>query len=286
MANLEREEKVFKDFAERLHRLCRTPVDIIAWPDEEHPGQGYWDATLQRDGQDWILDHTQFGSFEEHFRDDAFFKEVLAPLETELPEHFPEVYIWVSIDVGSIPKGNRAAMHKSLLKALIDEIPGMPDDEHIEHMKPYTLPDVPFTVYVSKTTEESPGCHVMRVLPSDRQEQLIAGLAETLRKKEEQFTRFKSQQDSPTLLLLDTDDFTSLNEDIVRKAFCAAQERVDTPSIDEVYLFFRKGGGSFLILPLKNSEHSIPDKTEWREYKRAQRVITWGWGNAGPPHLT
>jgi len=106
-----------------------------------------------------------------------------------------------------------------------------------------------------------------------------------MRKKEEQFTQFKAQRNCPTLLLLDTDDFSSLNPEIVGDAFCSAQELVSTPSIDKIFLFYHRGGGNFLVFPLKTPAHPAPNKAEWQEYKRAQRVITWGWQNCGPPHI-
>lgn len=130
---------------------------------------------------------------------------------------------------------------------------------------------VPCEIGVSKTPSEHPGCFVSRVLPKNQEAEFKEEALRAIKSKSKQFGRFK-ENGFYTILLLDTDDFSSLDEHMIANAYSLAFEQCDITSIDEVYLFYRYPD-NFVILPLKIGKKIYPNLNEFNQYYEKQYSI-------------
>lgn len=268
MPDLEREHNAIEDFCARITELSGSSTKVIEWPDEENPGKGYCDALIVRNSKQIALDHRVVLSFNNHFKDNALLYSIVAPLQTSLDGLYSGHRIRISIRVHGLPKGSRDKMREELKKGCIKALEETPADSRIHK---HFIAGVPCEVWVSKTPSERPGCFVGRILPKDQDAELNDEALRALQAKSKQFGRFK-ENGFYTILLLDTDDFSSLNEHMLANAFSLAIGQCDITSIDEVYLFYRYPD-NFVILPLKIGRKTYPNLNEFSQYYEKQYSI-------------
>lgn len=269
MPDLEREHKAIEGFCERLSLLTGTNSKVLGWPDEENPGKGCCDALIVRNSEQIALDHRVVESFTGHFKDNALFKSIVVPLQNSLIGVYPSHRIRIGIRVRGLPKGYRDRMRDILKEECIKALHATPDDCRVHK---HHVADVPCDVWISKTPSGRPGCFVGRHLPEDLETELNDGMLQALKSKSNQFDRYKKKK-FQTLLLLDSDDFASLDEYIIANAFALATKQCDIASIDEVYLFYSYSD-NFIILPLKTGERTYPNLEEFNTfYKRQYEMI-------------
>jgi hypothetical protein len=146
------------------------------------------------------------------------------------------------------------------------------------------LPQLQTAVFMSREYTPPPSARVGRRLPENQQKQLEDEMRRAIQEKNVQLGRARAQDGNPTILVLDTEDFSSINEQLVGHAFATACASVDHSNIDEVYSFHRHTD-NFLVLPLKCLGTLFPDPPRWREFRRAHAVILWNESQFGPPYL-
>lgn len=269
MPDLEREHKVIEAFCERLSLLTGSNIRVIEWPDEKNPGKGCSDALIDRDSKQIALDQRVIESFTNHFKDDALSKLIVVPLQDSLIGLYPSHRIRVSITVRGFPKGNRDRIRETLREGCIKFINVTPGDGRVHK---HHVAEVPCDVWISKTPSKRPGCFVARVLPGDQEKELNDGILQALNSKSNQFDRFK-KKGFQTMLLLDSDDFSSLDERIIADAFARATKQCNISSIDDVYLFYCYPD-NLVILPLKIEGRTYPNLREYDAfYERQYEMI-------------
>ena len=265
MPDLEREHKAIEGFCERLSLLTGSTIKVLEWPDEENPGKGCCDALIVRNSEQIALDHRVVESFTNHFKDNALLNSIVAPLQKSLIGLYPSHRIRIRIRVRGLPKGNRDRMRDTLKEGCIKALHATPDDCRVHK---HRVADVPCDVWISKTPSERPGCFIGRYLPEDQEAELNYGMLQALKSKSKQFDRYK-KKNFQTLLLLDSDDFASLDEYIIANAFSLAIEQWDISSIDEVYVFYSYPD-NFIILPLKTGGRTYPNLEEFSAFYERQ----------------
>jgi len=269
MPDIVREHKAIEGFCERLSLLTGFTTRVVDWPDEKNPGKGCCDALIVRNSEQIALDHRVVESFTNHFRDNALFNSIVVPLQNSLSGLYPNHRIRIGIRVRGLPKGYRDRMRDTLKEGCLKALHSTPDDCRLHK---HHVADVPCDVWISKTPSERPGCFVGRHLPKDQEAELNDGMVQALKSKSKQFDRYKKKT-FQTLLLLDSDDFTSLEEYIIANAFSLAIKQCDISSIDEVYLFYSYPD-NFIILPLKTGGRTYPNLEEFNAfYKRQYEMI-------------
>ena len=268
MPDLQREHITIESFCARITELSGSPTKVIEWPDEENPGKGCCDALIVRNSKQIALDHRVVESFNDHFKDNALLNSIVVPLQTSLDGLYPGHRIRICIGVRGLPRGSRDKMREELKKGCIKALEETPVDSRIHK---HVIAGVPCEVKVSKTPSERPGCFVRRILPKDQEAELDNEARRALQAKSKQFARFK-ENGFYTILLLDTDDFTSLDEHMIANAFSLAIGQCDITSIDEVYLFYGDPD-DFVILPLKIGKKIYPNLNEFNQYYEKQYSI-------------
>jgi hypothetical protein len=268
MPDLEREHNTIEDFCARNTLLTGCATNVIGWPDEENPGKRCCDALILRGSEQMALDHRVIESFKDHYKDNVLLKSIVSPLQESLLGLYPSHRIRIHIRVRGLPKANRDKMREDLKKGCIKALEATPDDSRIHK---HYVADVPCDIWVSRTISKRPGCFVGRILPRDQDAELNSGMLGALESKSQQFYRFKDKG-FYTILLLDTDDFSSLNEYMVGDAFSLAIKQCDIAPMDEVYLFYRYPD-NFVILPLKIGENTYPNLIEFNLHYEKQYAI-------------
>jgi len=265
MPSLEREHYVIENFCVRNTHLSGYKTDVVGWPDEENPGQGCCDAIVSRGSEQIAVDHRLIESFTGYYKDNALLESIVSPLQESLFRLYPSHRIQIRIRVRGLPKGNRDKIREDLKKGCIRVLESVPNDSRIHE---YNITDVPCDIWVSKAESQSPGCFVGRIMPKDQGIELKDRMLKALESKSKQFSRFK-EKGFYTLLLLDTNDYTGPNEQMLGNAFSFASLQCDISAMDEVYLFYRYPS-NFVILPLKIGTRIYPKLIEFDIYYEKQ----------------
>lgn len=260
MPDIEREHKVINNFCERLSLLTGSAVEVLSWPDEENKGkqrkqgESFCDAIIRRNSEELALDHRQIESFHDHFKDNARFESVVVPLQKSLSGIYPEHRIRIALSVRGLPNGFRDKMRKNLQSGCLRTVHDTPDDCRVHK---HLIPEVPCEVWISKTPSKQPGCYVSRHLPQDQKSEIQDGLFKAIESKSIQLGRYKDKGIN-TILLLDSDDFSSVDEYTIGQIFAEAIGQRNIPSIDEVYLY-HSCQDDFIVLPLKILNNYFPN---------------------------
>lgn len=268
MPDLARKHNAIEGFCAKITELSGSPTKVIEWPDEENQGKGCCDALIVRNSKKIALDHRIVENFDNHFKDNALLNSIIAPLQTSLDGLYPGHRIRIYIRVRCLPKGSIDKMREELQNGCIKALEKTPADSRIHK---YLIAGVPCEIEASKTPNKRPGCFVGRLLPKDQNSELSDEVLRALQAKSKQFGRFK-ENGFYTILLLDTDDFLSLDEHMIAHAFSLAIGQCNITSIDEVYLFYRYLD-NFVVLPLKIGRKTYPNLKEFYQYYETQHLI-------------
>jgi hypothetical protein len=263
-----REHNAVDDFCERITFLTGLDTKVIGWPDDENPGKGCNDALLLRGSEEVALDHTRVQSFKDHFKDNALLESIVSPLQDSLRGLYPGHRVRITIQVRGLPKGNRDEMREHLREECIRVLPDVPEDGKRHE---YRFVTVPCKVWITKRRSQIPGFFIGRYLPGDQDTEIYNAMLTGLKSKSKQFARFKDKG-MQTILLLETEDFSSLDESTIPDVFSLAVPQCDLTSIDEVYLLFRYPN-DFLILPIKMGGRSYPNLGEFAIFSEIQNEM-------------
>ena len=114
----------------------------------------------------------------------------------------------------------------------IRALPDVPEDGKAYECH---LVSVPCAVWITKRRSQRPSCLVGRYLPKNQADELYSGMLTALQSKSKQFTRFNKGLAYRTFLL-ETEDYSSLDESTIPDIFSLAVPQCDLSPIDEVYL--------------------------------------------------
>ncbi len=277
MVDEAREKEVINSFCVRLAALLRQPCSIKEWLKPPN-----CEAILDRAGKSWAIDHTALNSFTNQKADDAIFNAVAAPLEKELASICENHFVRVLIPVGAL-SGNKGLLRKQLKASLEKIIPTIPDDDEDHHV---VLTEPKCELVIAREPSEAPlvGCFMSRILPPNHRKELEGDLERAIRDKSLQLASYRRGGKS-TVLLLDTREISSFNENSLAKAFAAAASRVDHSQLDEIFVFDQPTS-KFMIWPLK-FRGVLPPVMRWiYEFRRAQSALLWGMKHKGVPYIT
>jgi hypothetical protein len=279
MSRTAREDEAIETWCEVVGQLDGVRVTIVERPDSNSPGCGGCDAIVERGGNRQVIEHTTIDAYMGRRQDDHRFRLVVAALEQPVAESFPDSWIEISVPAHAIPTGqNWESLRELLLHRVSEGIYNMAIAKYDDlSRQKFEWSDIPFPVWISRQAlaGDTPACHVFRVEPENKREQLVAGLARALNDKSDQLRPYHDKG-MRTVLLLDFDDVALLNQDVVAKAFAEAAQEWKSPNvIDEVYLADGRRRHVWL-LPVKLGERLYPDLTEFKQFFSKQFGMTYG----------
>jgi hypothetical protein len=142
-----------------------------------------------------------------------------------------------------------------------------------------TLPGLGCTVSLSREHSQCPVAYVGRRLVGGQKRELDDEICRAIADKNAQLGRARAENGNPTILVLETEDFTTINEHMMGEAFAAACA-VDHSNIDDVYLFHQHDT-NLLVFPLKCMGALFPDHARFKAFRRAQAVFLWHYSDLG-----
>jgi hypothetical protein len=272
MPDLKRERFVIEEFCRRLSVLVRE--DCVVEP-------GACDAILKRGRGAWALDHTHLNSFRDHVKDNVLFNSITLQLQSSLAPICNEHHINIVLGIRELPHGHRETICQ-LEASLLRIIPTVVDDGQLHRI---TLDSPACEVHVSRRASKLAGCFFHQLAPEGHNIELCQDIERAIRRKSKKLTRYKTEG-KRTVLLLDTEDISSINEFTVADAFATATTQIDHSCLDEVFLFDQPVGTDVhFVWPLKFRGVFQPDRRWFDEFRRAQGALLWNWDDQGPPYV-
>ncbi len=235
-----------------IDEFCETQgFKIVARPDRDNPGQGGCDAIVQRNGQDFALEHTTINTFADHRLDDARFLKVVASLEKNISAKCLGKLINISVPIGAVQPGiDWQSLSQALETGCIEKISSLPPDEN----HTIELSNVPFPVTILHTDDSKrSACYVARRSAEVRPED---DMRRAIKEKTTQLAPYK-RDGLPTILLIDSDDIALVNAHSLANAFLLASNQEDTAGLDQVFIA-RTGSTPFHIYPVKRGANIYP----------------------------
>jgi len=281
MPDLKRERFVIEEFCRRLSVLVREDCVVESWPDSETREPGACDAILKRGRGAWALDHTHLNSFRDHVKDNVLFNSITLQLQSSLAPICNEHHINIVLGIRELPHGHRETICQ-LEASLLRIIPTVVDDGQLHRI---TLDSPACEVHVSRRASKLAGCFFHQLAPEGHNIELRQDIERAIRRKSKKLTRYKTEG-KRTVLLLDTEDISSINEFTVADAFATATTQIDHSCLDEVFLFDQPVGTDVhFVWPLKFRGVFQPDRRWFDEFRRAQGALLWNWDDQGPPYV-
>jgi hypothetical protein len=281
MPDLKRERFVIEKFCKRLSMLVREDCVAESWPDSENREPGTCDAILKRGVSSWALDHTHLNSFRGHVKDNVLFNSIILSLQSSLAPICHKHHINVVLDIRKLPRGRSETM-RQLEASLLRIIPTVVDDGNLHRI---TLDSPACEIHVSRLASELAGCFFHQLAPEGHNIELCQDIERAIRQKSKQLKRYKAEG-KRTILLLDTDEISLINEFTVADAFATATAQIDHSCLDEVFLFDQPVGTDVhFVWPLKFRGVFQPDRRWLHEFRRAQGVLLWNRDDQGPPYI-
>lgn len=275
-----REDEALDAWCAAVSQIEGSAVTIISRPDRELPGRGGCDAIVTRGRARQAAEHTTLDAYLEQRQDTVRYRQVVVPLEERVAREFADSWIEIQVPSHAVPTGQDwEALKERLFARVCEAIRSMPIASFYDlTFTQFEFPDIPFPIWISRQElgGNSPGCYVGRDAPQDRHEQLVAGIVRALEEKAQQLSAYKGEM--ATVLLLDFDDISLLNQTVVAESFAkAAKERPDAAAaIDEVYLVDRRRRRGIWVFPVKLGSRIYPDLPEFLAFRREQFKVTYG----------
>ncbi len=274
-----REDRAIEAWCIVVGRIEHTAVDIVEHPDRERAGRGGCDAIVDRGGVRQAVEHTTLDSYQRRREDDDRFRRVVLPVAAVIEQTFPDSWVEMEVPVHAIPAGeNWANLRDRLSASCVEAITGMQIAEYHDLTRTrFDWPDIPFPVWISRqpVAGNSPKCIVFRQVPADLHDQRAADIARALAEKAAQLRPYHDAG-THTVLLLDVDDVSLSNREVVADAFAHAFSTWEgRDAVDEVYLV-DSGRRPAWVYPLKLGGRSYPDLPQFREFFSEQYHTNYG----------
>lgn len=272
--DFKKEDKAVEDFCEQLSLIDGQVAYVKSRPDERgQKGAGLPDFIISRAGRDFTVEHTSVDTYPGQVHFEKLWAKYFKPLNIEerVKQAFPKSFVHISIPIDAF-KNEREARNfdfEKFVQDLIEVIEKTPKGRNGSERRTY---DLPFPVQVSNDDNGFVGCFVIQIVPTHiekRDEDMEKEMVKAVKKKQRKLKEAKERGES-TILLLDSDDYALVNEEVLADAFARAVS--SDPSmldgIDEVYIQHRRG--NTWIVPVKIRGQVYPDLPAFNEYLHRQ----------------
>lgn len=266
----EREDKAIDVFIERLSIINDVKMVVLDRPDRNPLAKGGCDALIEENKSKIALDHTTVDIFPNQRADDPAFLKVMVPIEGRVLKEFPDSDIRITVPTFVIPKGDQDAFRVFLENEIISAIKTL-SFGNAEHE--FNFPNIPFPVWIIRQKNDHPLCYVGR--------KAKIGLSEVITKIiEDKYLQLTSYKRSgyKTVLLMDSDDFTIINADMIREEFVqVARSKADkTTAFDEVYLITTYATANPWLYPIKIGNDMYPNLPQEDSFLHVQNKLLYG----------
>lgn len=270
-----KEDIAVEEFCEQLSLIDGENVYVKSRPDERgRTGAGLPDFIVSRAGRDYTVEHTSLDTYPHQMLFETLWAKYFKPLRIEerIKQAFPKSFIHISIPLDAFKQDSDARKFdfEKFVQELIAAVKQTPRGRNGSERRTYHLP---FPVHISNDDGNGfRGCFVIQIVPTHpekRDDDLEKEMAKAITKKRRKLQAAK-QKGERTVLLLDSDDYALVNEEILADAFAQAVSNDQTilDGIDEVYVQHRRG--KCWLVPVKLGDRVYPALPEFEEYRYKQ----------------
>jgi hypothetical protein len=274
-ADYKKEDRAVEDFCEQLWLIDGQEVYVKSRPDERgQGGAGLPDFIISRAGKDFTVEHTSVDTYPNQVFFEKLWAKYFKPLKIEekIKQAYPKGFIHISIPINVFKRESEARKFdfEKFVQDLIDAVAKTPKGRYGKKRKRYNLP---FPVDISNDEGDGfVGCYVIQIVPTHEEQrdvELEKEIAKAVIKKRKKLKEAKDRGES-TILLIDSDDYALVNEEILADAFARAvgHDPAVLDGIDEVYIQHRRG--KCWLVPVKLDDRLYPDLPEFDEYRYKQ----------------
>jgi hypothetical protein len=257
------EDHALNAFLEAFNELTGLDYAIAARPDQLNRSTPDIDAFAEADGQKPLaVELTRLESFRGQYSAARVFVDHIVPLEKELDGVF-DYHFQLVVPHEALQPGTDWAAMAVKLKTWFLEHGGTAQVGQTA----FTLPGIPFTFKMGKWPSELHKVYAYRTLPpGEFTDLLLDRMRDCLDHKYEELGDYQ-KAGATTVLLLHSEDITSINEGIVGAAASDVLEDEPHPYLDQVW-FVRVLGDETLVYCLMG-----PDEVRLASEERARRQL-------------
>ena len=274
-ADYKKEDRAVEDFCAQLWLIDEQEAYVKSRPDERgQGGPGLPDFIISRAGKDFTVEHTSVDTYPNQVFFEKLWAKYFKPLKIEerIKQAYPKSFIHISIPINVFQRESEARKFdfEKFVQDLIEAVAKTPKGRNGSKRKRYNLA---FPVDISNDEGNGfVGCFVIQIVPTHEEQrdvELEKEIAKAVSKKRKKLKEAQERGES-TILLIDSDDYALVNEEILADAFGRAtgHDPAILDGIDEVYIQHRRG--KCWLVPVKLGDHVYPDLPEFDEYRYKQ----------------
>lgn len=274
--DFKKEDWAIEVFYEQLSKIDGEQVFIDSRPDARgNGGAGLPDFIVYRKGVAYTVEHTSINSYEKQDYYNRLWSMYIKPLQIEkkVTSEYPNKWIDIRLPVNAFNSERTAKKYNfdnflaKLLSYVGETIAKAPKTYNLGPSFVYDFKKPDFQVHIS-VGDGYNGCFLIGIAPTSSEQvrsYLNGGIAHSISRKQPKLKRAKEKGEN-TILLLDSDDTSFVNINILADAFADAIGKIRDilDGIDEVYILHQ--GGSGLLAPVKLGERIYPNLPEFKEY--------------------
>lgn len=270
----QKEDLAIEVFCEQLSLIDGQNVHVKRRLDDRgRKGAGLPDFVVERNGLAYTLEHTSLNSYRGQVHYEVMWEKFVTPLsiKEKVEAAYPGKLIRIAIPINPFASETQAKQFDfdDFMEHLINAVGETPESHNAAKEVAYEFPNTPFAVYISNGGDGYAACFVTRVVPTDAEQletDIENEIARAINKKREKLRRAKAREEA-TVLLLDSGDYSLLNEERLAEAFRRAvgKDEAMLDGIDDVYIQWYR-----IVVPVKLGERKYPDLPEFDQYIRKQ----------------
>jgi len=270
----QKEDLAIEIFCEQLSLIDEQNVHVKQRLDDRGRGPaGLPDFVVERNGLGYTLEHTSLNSYQGQVHYEFMWEKFITPIKIKekVEAAYPGKLIRVAIPINAFGSAAQAKQFDfdDFMEHLIKAVGETPESHNATKEVTYEFPNTPFPVYISNGGDGYAACFVTRVVPTDAEQldtDIENEIARAINKKRDKLQRAKAGEQS-TVLLLDSGDYSLLNEQRLAEAFTRAvgKDEAMLDGIDDVYIQWYR-----IVVPVKLGERKHPDLPEFDQYIRKQ----------------
>jgi hypothetical protein len=264
------QKEVYQVAIHLMERRKNKSLTIASVPDEIERTKKAVDLHVRGDDTDYYIEHTLIESFPGQISDGSRIMELLAPLEKSLVGKLPRGHFNLTVASGAVAGATDIdKIQAALKKWILEKSPSLSNEASTKQR--YTqyreMPtNLPFEVVLSCDPRLEDSFYIARFAPNELEKKRRERIQVALNNKCPKLKAAKTQHNSRSVLILESNDIALANQFLIASAFVdEVKKRLDDIP-DEAYLVETDIPNQWSIWILKEDANYFPDITGYGPY--------------------
>ena len=257
------QEEIYEVVIHLMERRKNKSLTITSVPDEVERNKKAVDLHVRGEDIDYYIEHTLIESFPGQISDGWRIVELLDPLEKSLIGKLPPGHFTLAVACGAVAGATEVdKIQAALKKWILEKSPSLSKEASIKRR--YTqyreIPtNVPFEVVLSCEPRLDDCLYIARLVPPELEEKRRERIQIALNNKCPKLKAAKTQHNSRSVLILESNDIGLANQFLIASAFTdETKKRIDDIP-DETYLVETDISSQWSIWILKEGANYFSD---------------------------